>query len=177
MARPEKIAMVNDIQEKLQAATSVIVTNYSGLNVAEVNELRKELREAGVEYKVLKNTLVSRAIDKTENEEYSKLKDVLVGPTAIAFSEDPVAAAKVLHGYSKKSAKKLPEIKAGVIEGKVIDLEKVNEIANIPSREELLAKMLGSLNAPITNFVGVLAALPRGLVCALDGIRQKKEEN
>jgi len=177
MARPEKIAIVNSIQEKLQNATSVIVTDYSGLNVAQINELRRELRGAGVEYQVLKNTLVSRAIDETECEELAKMKEMLVGPTAIAFSDDPVAAAKVIYEFSKKNPKDLPAIKAGVIEGKVIDLNQVKDIANLPSREELLAKMLGSLNAPITNFVGVLAALPRGLVCALDGIRKKKEEN
>ncbi|ADU28396.1 50S ribosomal protein L10 [Evansella cellulosilytica] len=144
----KKKQVVDEIAEKLQASQSTIVVDYRGLNVSEVTELRKQLREAGVDFKVYKNTLARRA---TEKAGLTELDENLVGPTAIAFSNDDVIApAKVLAGFAKKHD--ALEIKAGVIEGKVVSLDEVRAIAELPSREGLLSMLLSVMQAPIRNF-------------------------
>ncbi|MFA9556463.1 50S ribosomal protein L10 [Evansella sp. AB-rgal1] len=144
----KKKQVVHEIAEKLQASQSTIVVDYRGLDVAEVTELRKQLREAGVDFKVYKNTLARRA---TEIAGLTDLDANLVGPTAIAFSnEDVIAPAKVLAGFAKKHD--ALEIKAGVIEGKVVSVDEVKAIADLPSREGLLSMLLSVLQAPIRNF-------------------------
>lgn len=171
MARPEKVKFVEDLTEKFKASQSIIFTNYRGLNVAEVTDLRFRLREAGVEYKVAKNTLTRFAV---KNAEIDVEEEVLMGPTAIAFGvEDPVAPAKILLDFAKE--KKALEIKGGILAGDFISAERVTALSKIPSREELLAKALGSMKAPINNFVGTLAAVPRKLLYALNAIKEQKE--
>ena len=166
-----KAAVVDEIKEKLQNAHSVVIIDYRGLTVDEVTNLRNQMRAAGVEYKVLKNTMIARAakdlgIEGTEA--------MLEGPTAVAFGmQDAVSPAKIIVEFAKKTKK--TEIKGGLLEGKVIGVDQVKYLASLPSKEELIAKMLGSLNAPITNFVGVLAGVPRAFVCALNAIKEKKE--
>lgn len=151
-------------------AESIILTDYRGLNVAEITDLRRKLRESGVEYRVTKNTLTRFAAAKAGVE---GLDPILIGPTAVAFGmEDAVMPAKILVEYAK--ANKTLEIKGGVLEGKAIDVGKVEYLAKIPSREELLAKALGSMQAPITGFAGVLAAIPRKLLYALNAIKDEK---
>lgn len=143
-----KKEVVNEIAEKLKSSVSTIVVDYRGLNVAEVTELRKQLREAGIEFKVYKNTLTRRA---AEIAELSGLNDVLTGPNAIAFStEDVVAPAKILNEFAKKH--EALEIKAGVIEGNIATVEEVKALAELPSREGLLSMLLSVLQAPIRNF-------------------------
>ncbi|MGI6169500.1 MAG: 50S ribosomal protein L10 [Christensenellales bacterium] len=167
-----KAELVAGIKEMLEKSSGVILYDYRGLTVSEVTALRNEFRSAGVVYKVLKNTMVQRAVDEIPGLE--GLKPYLEGPTAIAFGyEDPVAPAKILSEFIKKIKKS--EIKAGVVEGQVIDAEGVKALANLPSREVLLAKMLGSMNAPITGFVSVLSGTLRSLVCALNAVKEKKE--
>jgi large subunit ribosomal protein L10 len=167
--KSEQVAVIKDM---LQKSKGVVLYDYRGLTVAEVTALRNEFRSAGVVYKVLKNTLVERAV--AEIPDLEDLKPYLAGPTAIAFGyEDPVAPAKILDEFIKKAKKS--EIKAGVVEGKVIDAEGVKALANLPSKEVLLAKMLGSMNAPITGFVSVLSGTLRSLVCALNAVKEKKE--
>ncbi len=150
-----KKKIVEEITDKLQKSTSAIIVDYRGLRVDEVTELRRKFREAGVDYKVYKNTLARRA---AENAGMQELVEELIGPNALAFSyDDPVAPAKIASDFAK-SHKKL-ELKVGFVEGSFYDEEKLKEIANIPSREELLAKLLGSLQAPISNFAYLVQAM------------------
>ncbi|HZH59085.1 MAG TPA: 50S ribosomal protein L10 [Metabacillus sp.] len=143
-----KKEVVTEIAEKLRASKSTIIVDYRGLNVAEVTELRKQLREAGIEFKVYKNTLTRRAVAEVGLE---GLDEVLTGPNAIAFSnEDVVAPAKILNEFAKKN--EALEIKAGIIEGNVASVEDVKALANLPSREGLLSMLLSVLQAPIRNF-------------------------
>lgn len=143
-----KQAQVQEITEKFQNAASVVVVDYRGLNVAQVTELRKQLREAGVEFKVYKNTLTRRA---TEAVGLAGINDVLVGPNAIAFSnEDVVAPAKIINEFAKKN--EALEIKAGIIEGTISSVEDVKALAELPSREGLLSMLLSVLQAPVRNF-------------------------
>ncbi|WP_153732592.1 50S ribosomal protein L10 [Sporosarcina obsidiansis] len=143
-----KQAVVTEIADKLQQAASVVVVDYRGLTVAQVTELRKQLREAGVEFKVYKNSMTRRA---TETAGLGSLNEHLTGPNAIAFStEDVVAPAKILNDFAKKNEKL--EIKAGVIEGTVASAEDVKALATLPSREGLLSMLLSVLQAPVRNF-------------------------
>lgn len=153
MAKVElKQPIVQEISENIKDAQSVVVVDYRGLTVAEDTQLRKELREAGVSYKVYKNTLVSRAVEGTE---FESLKEVLEGPSAFAISTtDATAPARVLAKFAKTAP--ALEIKAGVVEGSFYDAKGMQAIASVPSREELLSKLLGSLQSPITNLARVL---------------------
>ena len=143
----EKKQIVDEIADKLKASKSTIVVDYRGLTVGEVTELRKQLREAGVELKVYKNTLARRA---AETAEMSGLNEFLTGPNAIAFSnEDVVAPAKVLNNFAKDH--EALELKAGVIEGNLASVEEIKALAELPSREGLLSMLLSVLQAPIRN--------------------------
>ena len=153
MAKVElKQPIVDEISGVIKDAQSVVVVDYRGLTVSEDTQLRKQLREAGVSYKVYKNTLVSRAVEGTE---FESLREVLEGPSAFAIStEDATAPARILAKFAK-TAPNL-EMKAGVVEGTFYDAEGIKAIASVPSREELLSKLLGSLQSPITNLARVL---------------------
>lgn len=143
-----KKQLVDEITDKLKASVSTVVVDYRGLSVAEVTELRKQLREAGIEYKVYKNSMTRRAADSVE---LTALNEYLTGPNAIAFSnEDVVAPAKIINDFAKKH--EALEIKAGVIEGNIATVEEVKALAELPSREGLLSMLLSVLQAPIRNF-------------------------
>jgi large subunit ribosomal protein L10 len=143
-----KQSLVQEIAGKFEAAASVVVVDYRGLTVAQVTELRKQLREAGVEFKVYKNTLVRRAAEQAGVE---AINEVLTGPNAIAFSnEDVVAPAKIINDFAKKN--EALEIKAGIIEGTVSSADDVKALAELPSREGLLSMLLSVLQAPVRNF-------------------------
>lgn len=167
----EKQKVVEDIKKKFQGATGVILADYRGLTVSQVTKLRVELRQAGVEYKVLKNTMVRRAADEVG---IKGLEEFLEGPTALAFSVDPVAPAKILSEFSKKNKATLT-IKAGVLEGRVIDAEKVKELANLPSREVLLSQVLAGMQGPLQGMVNVLQGPIRKFGYALEEVRKLKE--
>ena len=153
MAKVElKQPIVQEISEAINGAASVVVVDYRGLTVAEDTQLRKQLREAGITYKVYKNTLVSRAVEGTE---FESLREVLEGPSAFAIStEDATAPARVLAEFAKKAPKL--EIKAGVVEGTYFDANGMKEISSIPSRDILLGRLLGSMQSPIANLARVL---------------------
>ena len=153
MAKVElKQPVVQEISENVKDAQSVVVVDYRGLTVAEDTQLRKELREAGVTYKVYKNTMMNFAFKDTD---FESLSDVLEGPSAIAISkEDATAPARVLAKFAKDAP--ALEIKAGVVEGTYYDADGMKAIASVPSREELLSKLLGSIQSPIANFARVL---------------------
>lgn len=153
MAKVElKQPIVEEISNAMNGASSVVVVDYRGLTVEEDTNLRKQLREAGVTYKVYKNTYVSRAVEGTE---FESLREVLEGPSAFAVSpDDATAAARVLANFAKKAPKL--EIKAGVVEGVFYDANGMKAIADIPSREVLISKLLGSLQSPVANIARVL---------------------
>jgi large subunit ribosomal protein L10 len=157
----QKKQIVQDIADKFKASKSTIVVDYRGLTVSEVTELRKQLREAGIDFKVYKNTMTRRAADSVE---LSGLNEYLTGPNAIAFStEDVVAPAKIINDFAKKH--EALEIKAGVIEGNVATVEEVKALAELPSREGLLSMLLSVLQAPIRN-----------LALATKAVADQKEE-
>ncbi|RKJ22431.1 50S ribosomal protein L10 [Butyricicoccus sp. 1XD8-22] len=144
----QKKQIVEEIAGKMKASVSTVIVDYRGLNVAEVTELRKQLREAGVEYKVYKNSMTRRAAEEAG---LAELNEQLVGPNAIAFStEDVVAPAKILNDFAK--GHEALEIKAGVIEGNVATVEEIKALASLPSREGLLSMLLSVLQAPMRNF-------------------------
>lgn len=164
--------IVSDIREKLEGSTAVVLTDYRGLNVAQATALRAKLRQANVEYRVLKNTLTLLAAREAGIE---GLDEALKGPTAVAFSPDPVSAAKILSEFAKTN--KHLEIKGGVLEGKLISREEIKALAELPSREVLLSKVLGGMQAPLANFASVLNAPLRQLAQVVNAVREQKETN
>jgi len=153
MAKIEiKQPIVDEIKSKVEGATTVVLVDYRGLNVEQDTRLRKNLREAGCEYKVYKNTLMRRAFEGTD---CAQLDSLLEGPSAIAISKDDATAPIRILNNMAKEAEAL-EFKAAIVEGNFYDAEGVKAIASIPSREELISKLLGSLQSPITNFARVI---------------------
>ena len=153
MAKVElKQPIIDEIKGFLDGAVAATVVDYRGLTVAEDTALRKALREAGVQYKVFKNTLIKRAAEGTD---FAQLDPVLDGPTALAVSKDDATAAARIFAKFAKTSPKL-EVKGAVVEGKFYDAKAVQALAEIPSREELLGRLLGSIKSPVTNFARVL---------------------
>jgi large subunit ribosomal protein L10 len=151
----QKKQVVQEISEKLRNSATTIVVDYRGLDVSEVTELRKQLREAGVEFKVYKNTMIRRATAETD---LTGIDEFLTGPTAVAFSnEDVIAPAKVLYKFAKDH--KDLEIKTGIIEGQVATVDQINALAELPSREGLLSMLLSVLQAPIRNIALAVKAV------------------
>ena len=171
---PAKAAVVEEMKDKLQSAQGAVFVGFSGLSVADVTKLRRKFREGGVEYKVVKNTLTRIAADELG---FNDLDAVLEGPTAIAYSaEDTVAPAKILKDFIKETKTEALTVKAGIADGQVIDAAAVEALASLPSREELLAKLVGSMQAPISGLVNVLQGNIRNMVYVLDAVRAKKAE-
>ena len=172
MKRMQKEKIVEALHEKFSKAKTALLTDFRGLNMSAISELRSQLRDASVEYQVVKNTLAARASEGTD---VSLLKDHFSGPCAVALSyEDPVAPAKVLTKFSEEN--KALEIKVGIVDGRVIDLDGIIRLSKLPSEEELLAKLLMTLNAPITGFVTVLGGVLRNFMGVLEAIKCQKEE-
>lgn len=174
MNKETKQQQVAELHDKLQRAKAVFLADFRGMNVEQATTLRNELRSAAVEYKVVKNTLLELASRDTDKESISQH---FAGPTAIALSyDDPVSAAKVLSKFAKIQPNTF-KLKAGVLTGKAISVADIQALADLPSREVLIAKLLGTINAPVANFVGVLAAVPGSFVRALNAIKVQKEGN
>ena len=166
----QKKQLVAALAADLKESCTGVIVNYKGINVADDTKLRKQLREAGSTYKVVKNTMLKRALDEAGIE---GLEGVLGGTTAIAYNkEDYVVSAKILSEFAEKS--KTFELKAGFVDGNVLDAAGVKELAALPPKEVLVAKALGGLNAPITGFVTVLNGTLKGLVVALNAIAEKQ---
>jgi len=167
----QKKEVVAQLKEKISGAVAGVFVDYRGLTVEQDTKLRNELRKGGVEYKVVKNTLTRFAVSGTD---YESLDPLLHGPTSMALSfDDAVAPAKILSEFSKKNAGF--DIKAGFISGKVINANEIGELAELPPREVLIAKVLGGFNAPISGLANVLSANLRGLVVALNAIAEQKQ--
>jgi len=171
LTRQQKEDLVESYHEGLAKAPHAFLVDFKGVTVTEVSELRRKIRDAGGQYEVVKNRLVLRAIG---GEALEELRDDFQGPTAVAFcGEDPVGLAKAVTDF----AKEVPaiELKGGLLEGQPVAAEEVEEIAQMPSREELLTKLVFLLQSPISSFVKTLAALPRQFVVVLEQVRQQKE--
>ena len=166
----KKKEVVQELTEKIASAKSIVFADYRGLTVEQDTQMRKALREAGIEYKVVKNTLVKFALKENGHD---GIDEYFNSPTAMALSDsDPVAPAKIISEYAKKFESL--EIKTGIVEGKVVDINAIKELADLPSREVLIAKVLGGFNAPISGLVNVLNGNIRGLVVGLNAIAEKK---
>lgn len=170
--KKEKQIVIDSIRDNLQDSQVSVLTDYRGLTVSEMDELRKRFREEGIEFKVVKNTYTWRAAQEIGLDE---LEDYLAGPTAIAFGpRDPVAPAKVITEFAKKH--KNLEIKGGVLEGKVIPVEMIKTLAELPSKEQLLGQIASAMQAPISGLVNVLQAPIRDLAYVVEALRAQKEQ-
>jgi large subunit ribosomal protein L10 len=165
----EKKAVVAEVSEQVASAQAIVLAEYRGLSVTEITSLRAEARKAGVYLRVLKNTLVRRAIDGTP---FSGLTNDMVGPLMFGISADPVAAAKVMNNFAKTNDKFV--IKAGSMPDEVLDAAGVKALASMPSREELLSKLLGTMQAPVAKFVQTLNEVPTKFVRGLAAVRDQK---
>lgn len=174
MTREAKAAAVDEITSRLEAVPTVYLTNYSGLTVAQANELRGRFREAGVEFKVLKNTLVRLAMERIGG--YDELFDHLNGPTAVAFSEEPAAPARVIRDFTKDRDIERPELKVAYIDGAVYGADALEVLASLKSKGELIGDIIGLLLAPVSNVVGALQAPGQTLAGAIQQIAEKEAE-
>ncbi len=171
MPKPEKIQAVQQLKERLQRARGLVLADFRGLSVPELERLREALRKDGVELRVVKNTLFGLAAEEVGLRE---LLAFLQGPTAVAFAyDDPTVPARTVMEFIRQHRKL--EIKGGYAEGRVLDAAGVQALAELPSRTELLARVAGGIQAPLAGLVGVLVGVQRSLVYVLDQIRQKRE--
>lgn len=165
----QKKAVVAEVAEQLQGAEAAILTEYRGLSVAQMTELRGKARQSQIYLRVVKNTLTRRAI---EGSKYECLRDQLSGPLALAVAKDPVAVAKLLADFAKDN--EMLKVRAGAMGGKLMSLEQVEALAKLPSREQLLATLVGTLQAPITKLVRTLNEVPAKFVRTLAAVRDAK---
>lgn len=171
MNRTEKQAVIDALREKVATASIAVVTDFKGLKVEEMTTLRAKLREGGVDYQVVKNTLARIAF---QDSTHDALKDNFNDNCAVALAyEDPVVLAKTLVDYAKENKKF--QVRVASLEGKVLDSEQLRDLSKMPSKEELLAKVLGTMNAVPTNFVGLLANVPRSFLNVLTAVKDQKE--
>ena len=171
MNKTEKQTIVTDLEARIKSARSIYVTDFSGLNVARVSDLRRRLRKAGVDYVVIKNTLAKRAF---KDAAVSGLDDHLHGNTALALTaQDPAAAAKVLMDFAKEFQK--PSVKAAMVEGRAVSPDQVKRLASLPPREQLLAELGATMQAPLAGFVGALSALLSSFAGALEALKTQRE--
>ncbi len=166
-----KKEVVAEVSERLKKAQAIVLAEYRGIVVEDITALRKQARASGVYLRVLKNTLARRAVKGTP---FEKLADHMVGPLAYGISNDPVAAAKVLHAYAKGNDKLV--IKGGAMPNYVMTAKEVGNLATLPSREELLAKLMGTMQAPIATFVRTLNEVPGKFVRTVAAVRAPKEK-
>ncbi len=166
----EKKAVVADVSAHVAEAQAIVIAEYRGLSVGSMTQLRAKARESGIYFRVLKNTLARRAIDGTP---FSGLSDQMVGPLAYGIGRDPVAAAKVLYEFSKSNDKFV--IKAGAMPNLIMSSKDIASLAALPSRNELISKLLGTMQAPIATFVRTLNEVPTRFVRGLAAVRDKRE--
>jgi len=166
-----KKEVVAEFSARLAKAQAIVLAEYRGLPVEKITQLRARARASGVYLRVLKNTLARRAVQGTP---FEKLADQMIGPLAYGVSDDPVSAAKLLHAYAKENDKLV--IKGGAIPGQVMNAKEVGSLASLPSREELIAKLMGTMQAPVTTFVQTLNQVPSKFVRTLAAVRDQKEK-
>ena len=169
MNRTEKQAVITDLTDRMKGAKALYYTDFSGLTVKRMTQLRRQLRKAGVEYVVLKNTLALRAVNES-----GLTGTRLKGPTGVVVAKDPVVAAKVLSDFAKANDQR-PAIKGGLLDGALIDEAQVKKLANMPSREQMLAELGASMQAPMAAFAGALNGLLYMFAGALDALKTQRE--
>ena len=169
MNRTEKEQLVSELKTKLEGATALYYTDFTGLNVKRMTDLRRRLRKANVEYVVIKNTLALRAVNES-----GLVGERLKGPTGLVVAKDAVAAAKVITDFAKENDKK-PTVKGGLFEGKQIGVAQVTKLASMPSREQMLSELGAGLQSPMAAFVGALNGLLYMFAGALEGLRVQRE--
>jgi large subunit ribosomal protein L10 len=169
MNRTEKQQLVDELSQKIKGAKALYYTDFTGLNVKRMTELRRRLRKAGVEYVVIKNTLALRAVNES-----GLVGERLRGPTGIVVATDPVAGAKVLTDFAKEFEQK-PAVKGGMFDGRSIDADQVKKLASMPSREQMLAELGSGLMSPLASFAGALGGMLSMMVGALEALRVEKE--
>jgi len=169
MKKAQKDKLVAELQEKLRGAKALYYTDFTGLNVKRMTDLRRRLRKANVEYVVIKNTLALRAVNNS-----GLVSERLRGPTGIVVARDAVAAAKVLAEFAKENDQR-PAVKGGLLDGKKVDMEQVKKLASMPSREQMLADLGAGLQSPMAAFVGALNGLLYMFAGALEGLRTQKQ--
>ena len=169
MNRTDKEALVTDLSDKIKTATAFYYTDFTGLNVKRMTELRRRLRKAGVDYVVIKNTLAQRAV-----QEMGLPVERLKGPTGVVIGRDPVAAAKVLADFAKEFEQK-PEVKGGMLDGKSIGVDQVKKLATLPSRQEMLSQLAAGMQSPLAAFAGALNGVLYTFAGALEALRTQRE--
>ena len=169
MKRAEKEQLVTELSDKLKSAQSLYYTDFTGLNVKRMTELRRRLKRAGVDYVVIKNTLALRAVNES-----GLVGETLKGPTGLVVGKDPVAAARVLTEFAKEFEDR-PAMKGGMLQGKAIDNAQVKRMAALPSREQMLADLAAGMQSPMAAFVGALSGLLYMFAGALDALKSQRE--
>ncbi|MGH9108777.1 MAG: 50S ribosomal protein L10 [Acidimicrobiales bacterium] len=168
--RPDKVAVVDEVRQRLDGVSASVVTEYRGLTVAQLAELRRSLGAAGGDYKIFKNTLVRRAVAGSG---HSLIEDLLTGPTAIAFVRGDISAvAKALRDFSRTNAHLV--VKGGLLDGAVLSPAQLAALADLPSRDVLLSRLAGALQAPLAQLAGLIEALPRNLAYGLRALLEQK---
>jgi len=169
MKRSDKEQLVSELKEKIEGATALYYTDFTGLNVKRMTELRRRLRKANVEYVVIKNTLALRAVNES-----GLVGERLRGPTGLVVSNDAVAAAKLITEFAKENDQK-PAVKGGMFEGKAVDVAQITKLASMPSREQMLAELGAGLQSPLAAFAGALNGLLYMFAGALDALHTQRE--
>ena len=169
MKRPDKEQLVVELKEKMVGAKALYYTDFTGLNVKRMTELRRRLRKQGVEYVVIKNTLALRAVNES-----GLVGERLKGPTGLVVAKDPVAAAKVLSDFAKENDKR-PAVKGGLFDGRAVDAAQVAKLANMPSRDQMLSQLGGYMQAPMTQFATVMNSLLSNFAGAVEALKAQRE--
>jgi large subunit ribosomal protein L10 len=168
MKRTEKEQLVAELKDKIRSAPALYYTDFTGLNVKRMTELRRRLRKANVEYVVIKNTLALRAVNES-----GLVADRLRGPTGLVVASDPVTAAKLLHDFAKENDQK-PVVKGGMLEGRTLAVDQVKQLASMPPREQMLAQLGAGLQSPLAAFAGALNGLLYMFAGALEALHQQR---
>lgn len=176
VSKTRKEKTLAEIAGELGTAGSVVLTDFTGIDVAGMTRLRNEMRRAGVGFKVVKNTVLRMAFTGNSIPEDSGVVALATGPTAIAWSRDEILPIRILRKFAKENGGK-PVIKGGLVSGQSLDAAKVLSLADLPGREVLLARVMGSINAPLQGFVNVTSAVLRGFLNAVNAVREQKEQN
>jgi large subunit ribosomal protein L10 len=169
MKRPEKEQLVVELKEKIEGAKALYYTDFTGLNVKRMTELRRRLKRANVEYVVIKNTLALRAVNES-----GLVGERLRGPTGLVMAKDPVAAAKLLTDFAKENDQR-PTVKGGMFEGRSVDAKQVTKLANMPSREQMLSELGASMQAPMAQFAGAMNSLLSMFAGAVEALKVQRE--
>lgn len=173
LTKEQKASILDEVTSQLEAASTVYLTNASGLTVDKANTLRKKFRDSDVQYRVVKNTLLKLAMDKVGG--FDELYEHLAGPTAVAFSNEPAAPARIMKDFSKSDGDGLPSLKGAFIDGDIYGSDALDVLASLKSKDELVADIIGLLMSPMTNVISAVQAQGSNLVGAVKTIAEREE--